>query len=892
MDSNIERTITEAFKSAADDFSDTVIFHYFDSEWKTVTYGELLRRVKSISSNLLAMGFNRGERVAIVSENRHEWCTAYLAIVMAGGTAVPIDSNVGAGEIGNLLHDSDARAVFHGQQTSESAKEALEILASQGLKQPVRINLAGEKFKSMIETGPAHEFPETRTDDIASIIYTSGTTGNPKGVMLSHDNFCSDAAAGLSVGLVSEKDNVLAVLPLHHTYAFMCTFLIPLFAGASITYPASIKGPDLMSAIKERGVSVLVGVPQLLTLINNGIMNKINALPKPLSGALSVIHGLSSVLRRSLDINIGRFVFKTAHKALGERFRFFASGGARLDPGVMKGLEALGFTVLEGYGLTETSPMVTFNPFSKRKPGSAGKAFPSAEIKINNPSVTGEGEIMIRGPMVMKGYYKNPSATADVIKDGWFMTGDIGKIDRDGYLFITGRSKEVIVLSSGKNIYPEEVEKLYMASPLIKEICVLGMDDKGGSDYLHAVIVPDLEYARQKSISDIQEGMKWAVSDISAGLASHMTIKGFTMHKDPLPRTPLGKLRRFMVKDSIIQQVKEKKREPSPESDLLKDETAKKVLEAVTQFAKGEQGISPDDNLELDTGLDSLTKIELVVTLEKTFSVKLPEDFMSDIQTVHELIEKMRIRKTGEKTSAVERTGWPEILSREPVEEDLKHIPLEKPGSTAVVTFVFFGLFKFLFRLLFRLEVQGTENIPEDRNCIIAPNHSSYLDGFVAGLSLPYTFFENLYTLGLSNYFTGFFKSWFASAANVIPIDTTAYLNKALQMSAFVLRRKKSMMVFPEGGRSLDGNLMEFKKGVGILAVEMGIPVVPVYIKGAFESLPRGAKWPRFNKITVSFGKPLRSSEVDFSKKREGIDEYQFFAEILKNKVGELKDAA
>jgi long-chain acyl-CoA synthetase len=247
----------------------------------------------------------------------------------------------------------------------------------------------------------------------------------------------------------------------------MCTFLVPVFLGASITYPISLKGPDLLAAIKGRGVSILVGVPQLLALFRNSIMKKISGLPRPLPFILLKLHGLARFCREKFNINIGSAIFSSVHKGFGKQFRFFASGGAKLDPSVMKDLEALGFTVLEGYGLTETSPVLTFNPVSRRKPGSAGKPLPSVTIRITDPSDTGEGEIEIKGPMVMKGYYNNEAATAEVLRDGWFRTGDRGRLDKDGYLFITGRSKEVIVLSSGKNIYPEDVEKLYLDTPLI-----------------------------------------------------------------------------------------------------------------------------------------------------------------------------------------------------------------------------------------------------------------------------------------------------------------------------------------------------------------------------------------------------------------------------------------
>jgi long-chain acyl-CoA synthetase len=879
--------ITEAFSKAVRQYPDRVVFHYYGNAWKTQTYGEFSAHVRSLASFLAGNGIKPNDRVAIISENRPEWCCAYLAVLMSGGIAVPIDAQLGPDEIANLLNDSDARIVFH------SAKTAHTVFAS-----PARLPKEGaglffigfdtHEYERAVKTEPAGVFPARSPGDTASIIYTSGTTGVPKGVELTGRNFCSDAGALIAAGLVSHEDNVLSVLPLHHTYAFMCTFLVPVFLGASITYPASLKGPDIMSAARDRGVSVFIGVPQLLGMIRNGIMDRIQALPMPVRFMLAGIHRISGRLRAASGINIGRIVFRSVHRALGPRFRFFASGGARLDPAIMKDLEALGFIVLEGYGLTETSPVVTFNPLSRRKPGSAGRPLPSVDIRILNPSPDGEGEIGIRGPMVMKGYYRNPPAMSEVFDGGWFRTGDIGRIDSEGYLFITGRSKEVIVLGSGKNIYPEDVEKMYQSSPLIKEICVLGVEE-GGRESLHAVIVPDLDYVRSKGISHIHEAIKWELNDISGRVPSYMRVTGFSIRTEPFPRTPLGKLRRFLIKAETAERPEAKKEEKAAD-DFLKDETAEVVVSALRHFVKEGEEIGAEDNLELDIGLDSLSGIELVVALERTFSLALPEDFLSGVQTVRELAAKVKsFAKEGSQTEGAGKTGWKDILEAGPSEGDLRMVSLESPEKRMVPSFIGHLFLRFLFRVWFRLEAKGIENIPSQKNFVIAPNHASYLDGFAVILSLPFSRFRNIYSLGLSEFFTGFLLGRLAKIAHVIPIDSSSYLNKALQMSAYALKNGRSLMVFPEGGRSFDGGLLEFKKGVGILAVEMDVPVVPAYIEGAFDALPRGAVLPKCRKITVTFGEPLLASEKDFPGKPEGVDEYQHFADQLRERVGALR---
>jgi long-chain acyl-CoA synthetase len=882
-------TITEHFLAVVEEYPDNLLFHYHRDGWRTLTYREFSARVRAVATFLAASGIGKGDRVGIVSENRPEWCEAYLAVVTAGGVAVPLDAQLGPEEIKTLASDAEAKMIFLSGKTLDSATKAQEKMAGDHGRSVSLLNFDSPEYEEVLHTKPLEEFPATAAGDLASIIYTSGTTGNPKGVMLLHRNFCSDAEALRAGGIVTHEDSVLAVLPLHHTYAFMCTFLVPLFLGASIIYPASLKGPDLLSAVKDRGATVMIGVPQLLTLMRNGIMNKIRGLPGPVSLALLNLMRLSGFLRERYRVNPGRLLFRSVHEMFGRGFRFFGSGGARLDPTVMKDMEALGFTVLEGYGLTETSPVITFNPVEKRKPGSVGRPLPSVEIRILDPSETGEGEIAVRGPMVMKGYYKKPSATADVMRDQWFKTGDIGRIDNEGYLFITGRSKEVIVLSSGKNIYPEDVEKMYTSSPIIGEICILGAERNGVTEGLHAVIVPDLEYAKRSGISNVHEELKWAINEISGKIPSYMRITGFSIRKEPLPRTPLGKVRRFLVKAETAGTPETEKRVREEESVAYTDETAGKVIDALRQFAKEQRHIRQDDNIELDLGLDSLSKIELTAALEKAFSLKLPEDFMSGIQTVGELTEKIRKQSATESPGGMqERTGWREILSAGLSENDLRAVSLEGPERSMVPTFLAFTVLKIVFKLFFRLEARDLGNIPVGGNYILAANHSSYLDGPSLILSLPFSRFRQIYSLGLRDFFTGFLKGGFAKLAHVIPIDSSSYLSKALQMSAHVLRHGRSLAVFPEGGRSFDGNLMEFKKGVGILAVEMGVPVIPVRIRGAFEALPRGVAFPKFRKISVTFGKPLRFADMDFSKKRAGVDEYQHFADTVKERVREL----
>jgi long-chain acyl-CoA synthetase len=883
-----ENTVYKLFFKSAVEFKDNIVFHYFEQTWKRITYNELLKNTKGVASFLTQKGIEKGDRIAIVSENRPEWCIAYLAISLSGGVAVPIDAQLGPDDIRNLLTDSESRLVFHSSRTEENVRRAVKDIVT---KNHFRlISFDSREFKNIYKTTEVVNYPKISGEDVASLIYTSGTTGIPKGVQLTHRNFCSDAEAIIKAGIVTHNDNVLSVLPLHHTYPFMCTFLVPVFLGTTVTFAPSLKGRELMAAIKDKEVTILVGVPQLLELIRNGILNRLRQLPKPISKIMTGILDLCGNFKENLGINMGKLIFKSVHRALGKKFRFFASGGAKLDPAVMEDLEALGFTVVEGYGLTETSPVVTFNPITKRKAGSAGKPLPSVEIKIIDPDghkesgVLEEGEIAIKGPMVMRGYYKNPQATEHVIKNERFFSGDLGYMDRDGYLFITGRLKEVIVLSSGKTIYPEDVEKQYMRIPLIKEICVMGVEEKGIVESLHAVIVPDLEYARKAQIGNLQEALKWELNNVSLQLPQYMRIKGYTIYPEPLPRTPLGKLRRFMIKD-LIKAKSEGLKAKSEDKELIKDETGRRVVECIKPLLKQPFPIQAKDNLELDLGFDSLARIELVVSLEKAFSMKLPETFASEIQTVEELVTRIKEYGTG-KVSEIEKVPrWEDILKAEPDFDDRKKVGLHYGFIDWLLVIFGLRLLKILMKIFFRLKVNGLENLPEKGPYIITPSHASYLDGFNVVAVLPSKLFRDLYSLGFQKYFTGTFKESFARLAHIIPVDPETYLNKALQMSSYILRNRKSLLIFPEGGRSYDGEIMEFKKGVGILSIELNVPVIPAYIKGSFEALPRSAIWPKFTEMKIIFGKPFYPSDLDMSKKPEDKDDYQYFVDELRKKV-------
>lgn len=877
---NIPRAIEETSKRNPDNIA-------LEMDGRSYTCKDILSSAKSIASFLGSINIKQGDRVAIFSEGRPEWGITYLGISFVGATAVPIDIQLSPEEVKNLLRHSESKAIFVSEKGLKDFNPPYPPLVKGGeggLALEV-INLDSQNFLEIARYPHLDSFHSPNPDDIASLIYTSGTTGIPKGVMLTHRNLLSNARSIIEAKIIDQDDCILSILPLHHSYPFMTNFLAPMLIGGKVVYLESLKGPDILKTMNEKGVTILIGVPQLFAMLRRGIMDKLSALPSFISKIFFFIMQLSWPVREKTGINIGKIFFSSIHKKFGEKLRFFASGGAKLDPDVFKDLTNLGLTVVEGYGLTETSPVISFNPLKKTKIGSVGVPLPEIEVKIHNPDKDSAGEIIVRGPNVMKGYYKNPEETAKVLKDGWLYTGDLGYIDKEGYIHITGRAKEVIVLSSGKNIYPEEIENHYLQSPLIKEICILGIADE-----LKAVIVPNTDYMKEQNIANFNEAVKWELNRLSLQLPTYKRIMGYEVFQSQLPRTTLGKLKRYAVKEILLAEPhKEEGTPPEEDAFVLESPSGKKIIGQLYKLTD-KRPIRLDHNLELDLGIDSLKRVELVVALGDAFSMELPDTFGTDIYMVRELITKIEAfqKGVGKGAATMVSKGWQEILKTEPSSRDLSSAGLHNGLLARLLIKSGLGLLKLLGKTLFRLEIKGVENIPKPPY-IITPNHVSHLDGFVIAAGVPFELFMDLYFLGFEKYFTHWLTSPLSHILHVIPIDPDRYLKRAFQMSGYVIKKGKSICIFPEGGRAIDGNLQSFKKGVGILSRELNVPLVPTFIKGAYEALPRGTVLPRLEKISIAFGNPIYPNAIDFSKKPQNMDDYEWIVSKLKEVISEMK---
>ncbi len=510
---------------------------------------------------------------------------------------------------------------------------------------------------AIFDAGPGKFQPApAKDDDLASLLYTSGTTADPKGVMLTHANFLGEVEAVFNWIDLGPSDALLGVLPLFHVLAQMANLLLPLVKGSRVVYLETLNTTELMRALKERNITAFAVVPQFYYLIHERIFQEIEkrgTLTKKIFGAMVA---LNRTLRKIGINGAGKILFRKIHDTLGPKMRYLATGGSRFDPAIMRDFHDLGIDVLQALGLTETTAAIFVNSPHDNVIGSVGKAMKGVEGKIVDPQPQEEGppvgEVAVRGAVVMKGYWNRPDATAAVMRDGWFLTGDLGYFDSHGHLFLTGRKKEVIVLSNGKNVYPEEIEAHYLKSPVIKEMAVMGLEGKPGEggDRLHAVIVPNFDVLRQRKIVNAKEVIRFDIEGLSPQIASTKRISSYEIWQEDLPRTTTRKIKRFEVEKRVkanqARKVSDESELPA-EKPLTADETAwleqpdvQRGLKIIRDTARtAPSTMRPTLNLELDLGLDSMTRVELLSRLEEELGGNVEESQLAEIYTVRDLLD-------------------------------------------------------------------------------------------------------------------------------------------------------------------------------------------------------------------------------------------------------------
>ncbi|HXX62543.1 MAG TPA: AMP-binding protein [Bacteroidota bacterium] len=523
-----------------------------------LTFASLLRNILKLGSALRTLGIKERSHIAVLGENRVQWALSYLTGMCFNYVVVPVDRNLMSNEILNILHESDATVVIYSDAFEPLLRESRRSMKR--LKHYINMDIPQRKDKTLsmielIERSPAfsvEKLPKIDPDDEAEIIFTSGSLGRAKGVMLSQRNLAENLMAMTKMIKITAEDRFLGVLPIHHTYACTCGFLCPMFAGSSLHFAQSLK--TIVDDLQKVHATILLAVPLLYDKMFKRVYKAIEE--KKLSAALvGPLIKAGAVVERFGWKSFRRTVFKEIHERFGGSVRLFIAGGAAQDPMVAKGLREFGFNFVQGYGLTETAPILTLNRLDSFKDDSAGITLPGVTLRISEPDHLGVGEIWSRGPNTMIGYYKNEKATKEVFENGWFKTGDLGMIDEEGFLHISGRKKNVIISKSGENVYPEELEDLVNRSPFILESMVYGEDDPKHDEIIAAQVVVDAEAfielaeTRQREITPdlMKEVIADEIASVNKLVPAFKQIRKFYIRDREFEKTTTQKVKRFLT---------------------------------------------------------------------------------------------------------------------------------------------------------------------------------------------------------------------------------------------------------------------------------------------------------------------------------------------------------
>ena len=834
-----------------------------DEGFTRTTFIEWRERSASVAARLAAAQVGPGDRVLLSGNNCPEWPIAYFGILRAGAVAVPVDPKLSGKQIANVIHSSGARVAIFGEEVREEG-------GKQAIAQVPELNVLDLQAVAINDGNLRPPPVQVGQDDLASIIYTSGTTGDPKGVMLSHGNFCS-LLAGLSPMFnLRSSDGVMSVLPLHHTFEFSCGLLLPMSRGCTINYIGEIDADRLGEGLSKARISAMVGVPALWQLLERRMRQQVRDRGPAQARAFDWALELNRILGKNLGLNAGKLFFGQVHERMGGKIRYLISGGSALPKSTAKTFAGLGLKLSEGYGLTEAAPVLTVSMANNRsRGGQVGKAIPGVEIKINDPNAAGVGEVFARGPNVMQGYFANEDATRHTVDDdGWLHTGDLGKLDKKGRLVLAGRSKDVIVSTSGENVYPDDVEDMLGNVAHVDELSIVGLN-KGDTEVVACLAVPERreDKPRRQSHALAMRSLKDAIGT----LPRHCQPTVVQLYDADLPKTATRKVKRSAVVEILERLLQATAQASSGSGEASgRDKMVRQAIAGISGRAASE--ILPTMSLAADLGFDSLMSMELTVALESQLGRPLPQEKLSDVNSVADLVavcsELGRQRSTevldDEEESSVSIPPWAAALAK-------------KTLSRAQLSF---------YDRVMKPEVLGRSFIPHNRNTIVISNHSSHLDmGFVKYALGDYG--QDMVALAAADYFFEgkWRRTYFEKLTNLQAFDRRTNLRQALREANETIRSGKTVLLFPEGTRSSDGTLAEFKSTLGHLALSSGVDILPMYLEGTYESWPKGRAVPTKRKITARIGPPLKIEDL-----RRLTDEKKFAAAC--RSVADLAHAA
>jgi long-chain acyl-CoA synthetase len=885
------RDLVELFETSTKRFSTRVAMRVErDGQQEQYTYADVRELATRAAAFFASRSVKPGDRVLLAAHNAPEWGICYFGVVKAGASCVPVDPESSTEELVNFARASGASGLVVGDRALAEHPDLGEALAAAGLESAVwRYDEIFELIARGEEEERASQLPaRVPANTVASLIFTSGTTGQPKGVMLSHKNLTNMVSMLSSVFEMDTADGVLSVLPLYHTFEFSTGFLTPFSRGTQITYLAELSGEELARAVKANHVTGMVGVPALWELLHRRIMSRLRENGEWVGGAADLLIRANGWLRDNTPLNLGQILFRPIHAGLGGRVRYLISGGSALNERVKRDMHGLGFTILEGYGLTEASPVLTVTrPSNSLNASSVGKPVPGVEVRILDPDASGVGEVIARGPNVMLGYYRDEAATQGALVNRWLHTGDLGRLDDDGNLYLVGRSKEIIVDSNGKNVYPDEVEELYKDSPFVKELGVVGLAD-GPGEKVACLVVPDYDHDISLSGEEVRRRVEHHFRDVSSTLPFYKRVKALYFTDGELPRTATRKVKRREV-IRLIQQLEESKRAGIAEQTAPREQhhDADWLLGLVATVSNRPRSEVTLDSRLSDLGFDSLMFVELAAAVEGAGGSILSPDTLNEVVDVRELYSVVRRREAASARRAAEARA----------EEDAREAEKEIYVPSLVRTLGNRGLDvlqKVFYDRMLRATIEGEANIPPHANFIAAANHASHLDIGLVKVALG-EYGRDMVALAAADYFfdNKYKRAYMNNFTNLVPIERSGSLRQSLRHARSFLERGYTALIFPEGTRSTTGRMAEFKSGFAYLALSTRTGILPVYIHGTYEALPKGSNIIKSREVGARIGRFLSPDELEeMTKGMPRSEAYRLVAALVRHEIENLRDRA
>jgi long-chain acyl-CoA synthetase len=857
-----------------------------DGHKEQYTYADLRELATRAAAFFASHGIKNGDRVMLFSHNAPEWGMTYFGVLKAGGTCIPVDPESSTEEVVNFARAGESSGIVISDKLKQDRSSLPEQLNAAGLSH-VKLWTFDEVFELTDEQTESDRIAllpaRVTAQSVASLIFTSGTTGRPKGVMLSHRNLTSMVSMLSSVFDMDTSDGVLSVLPLHHTFEFSTGFLTPLSRGAQITYLPELSSEHLAKAIKNGHVTGMVGVPALWELLHRRIRNRLHDRGKLVGETADLLIKFNAWLRDKTPLNFGQLLFYPIHEGMGGRVRYFISGGSALNDKVQRDFQGLGFTILEGYGLTEASPVLTVTrPENRMLFGTVGKSLPGVEVRIADPDPTGVGEVIARGPNVMLGYFGNEEATREALVDRWLYTGDLGRLDDEGNLYLVGRSKDIIVDTNGKNVYPDEVEEVYQDSPYIKELSVIGLPD-GIGEKVACMVVPDLEYDIALSRADLRQKIEEHFREVSAKLPYYKRVKLLHFTDDELPRTATRKVKRREVVQ-MMQQLEERTRSSAGAAgnEELTGDAAWLIQIVASVSSRTLDEVSINSRLG-DLGFDSLMFVELAQAVENAGGALTAPERLNEVQDVRELLTV--VNRQAAQTARREATR----LRLDAEKDDEIHIPdfLKAVGNKTVELAQ-----RALYDRLLRTKYEGRSNIPYHTNFIVAANHASHLDMGLVKMALDDAG-EDLVALAAADYFfdTKYKRAYMENFTNLVPMERTGSLRQSLRHARSFLDRGYNALIFPEGTRSMSGEMADFKPVIGYLALAARIGILPIYLEGTYDAFPKGSTLLKSRDVSARIGRFIDIDELEsITRGLPRAEAYRLISARVRHDVVNLRD--